>query len=201
MPTQHTGRAHTVHGPCSHSTRAVLTQHTGHAHTAHGPCSHSTRAVPRPVSPDDAWNIAPWHYATVRASAADGDGNAELSNANKSFADRRVTGDPLCSGPRRRAASTRIPEPANNDSTPPTTLTMVGGTECHGALPPSTSPATQSARYTEHLYSVYTQYREYTQRVQSTGVSDYEQSDSYTQQTLAGMCSGRRWQACVDRAS
>jgi hypothetical protein len=33
--------------------------------------------------------------------AADGDRNAELSNANKSFADRRVTGDPPCSSPRR----------------------------------------------------------------------------------------------------
>jgi hypothetical protein len=28
---------------------------------------------------------------------ADGDGNAELSNANKSFANHRVTGDPPCS--------------------------------------------------------------------------------------------------------
>jgi hypothetical protein len=32
---------------------------------------------------------------------ADGDRNAELSNANKSFADHRVTGDPPCSSPRR----------------------------------------------------------------------------------------------------
>jgi hypothetical protein len=30
--------------------------------------------------------------------AADGDRNAELSNANESFADHRVTGDPPCSG-------------------------------------------------------------------------------------------------------
>jgi hypothetical protein len=30
---------------------------------------------------------------------ADGDRNAELSSANKSFADRRVTGDPSCSSP------------------------------------------------------------------------------------------------------
>jgi hypothetical protein len=39
---------------------------------------------------------------------ADGDRNAELSNANKSFAARRVTGDPPCSSPRRRATSTQI---------------------------------------------------------------------------------------------
>jgi hypothetical protein len=38
----------------------------------------------------------------------DGDRNAELLNAIKSFADRRVTGDPPCSSPRRRAASTQI---------------------------------------------------------------------------------------------
>jgi hypothetical protein len=47
-------------------------------------------------------------------SRADGDGNAELSNANKSFADHRVTGDPPCSSPRRRAASTQILESTNN---------------------------------------------------------------------------------------
>jgi hypothetical protein len=42
--------------------------------------------------------------------APDGDRSAELSNANKSFADRRVTGDPPYSSPRRRAASTQILE-------------------------------------------------------------------------------------------
>jgi hypothetical protein len=42
------------------------------------------------------------------ACAADGDRNAELSNANKSFADHRVTGDPPCSSPRSRATSTQI---------------------------------------------------------------------------------------------
>jgi hypothetical protein len=45
---------------------------------------------------------------------ADGDRNAELSNANKSFADRRVTGDPPCSSPTRRATSTQILESTNN---------------------------------------------------------------------------------------
>jgi hypothetical protein len=40
---------------------------------------------------------------------ADGDRNAELSNANKSLADGRVNGDPPRSSPRRRAASTQIP--------------------------------------------------------------------------------------------
>jgi hypothetical protein len=49
-----------------------------------------------------------------RTAAADGDRNAELSNANKSFADRRVTGDPPCSSPRRRATSTQILESTNN---------------------------------------------------------------------------------------
>jgi hypothetical protein len=34
------------------------------------------------------------------SQSADADRNAELSNANKSFADRRVTGDPPCSSPR-----------------------------------------------------------------------------------------------------
>jgi hypothetical protein len=46
--------------------------------------------------------------------AADGDRNAGLSNANKSFADHRVTGDPPCSSPRRRAASTQTLESTNN---------------------------------------------------------------------------------------
>jgi hypothetical protein len=45
---------------------------------------------------------------------ADGDRNAALSNANKSFADHRVTGDPPCSSPRRTAASTQILESTNN---------------------------------------------------------------------------------------
>jgi hypothetical protein len=45
---------------------------------------------------------------------ADGDRSAALSNANKSFADRRVTGDPPRSSPRRRAASTQIRESTNN---------------------------------------------------------------------------------------
>jgi hypothetical protein len=49
-----------------------------------------------------------------RGGGADGDRNAELSNANKSFADHRVTGDPPCSSPRRRATSTRILESTNN---------------------------------------------------------------------------------------
>jgi hypothetical protein len=46
--------------------------------------------------------------------AANGDRNAELSNANKSFTYHRVTGDPPCSSPRRRAASTEILESTNN---------------------------------------------------------------------------------------
>jgi hypothetical protein len=47
----------------------------------------------------------------LRRMLADGDRSAELSNANKSFADHRVTGDPPCSSPRRRAASTQIRAP------------------------------------------------------------------------------------------
>jgi hypothetical protein len=46
--------------------------------------------------------------------AGDRDRNAELSNANKSFADRRVTGNPPCSSPRRRDTSTQILESTNN---------------------------------------------------------------------------------------
>jgi hypothetical protein len=45
---------------------------------------------------------------------ADGDRNAELSNANASLEDRRVTGGPPCSSPRRRAASTQILQSTNN---------------------------------------------------------------------------------------
>jgi hypothetical protein len=52
--------------------------------------------------------------SAVSQAGADGCRNAELSNANKSFADRRVTGDPPCSSPRRRAASTQILESTNN---------------------------------------------------------------------------------------
>jgi hypothetical protein len=47
-------------------------------------------------------------------TASDGDRNAALSNADKSFADHRVTGDPPCSSPRRRATSTQILESTNN---------------------------------------------------------------------------------------
>jgi hypothetical protein len=46
--------------------------------------------------------------------SSDGDRNTELSNANKSFADHRVTGDPPCSSPRRRATSTQILESTIN---------------------------------------------------------------------------------------
>jgi hypothetical protein len=46
--------------------------------------------------------------------SADGDRNAELSNANESSADRRVTGGPPCSSPRRSAASTHVLESTNN---------------------------------------------------------------------------------------
>jgi hypothetical protein len=46
--------------------------------------------------------------------APDGDRNAELSNANKSFVDRRVTGDPPCPSPRRRATSTQTLESTSN---------------------------------------------------------------------------------------
>jgi hypothetical protein len=46
----------------------------------------------------------------------DGDRNAALSNANKSFADHRVTGDPPGSSPRRRAASTPILESTNHQT-------------------------------------------------------------------------------------
>jgi hypothetical protein len=49
--------------------------------------------------------------------SADGDRNAELSNANESFADHRVTVDPPCSSPRRRAASTREKCPSGPKST------------------------------------------------------------------------------------
>jgi hypothetical protein len=41
----------------------------------------------------------PAAMAALAAFAADGDRNAELSNANKSFADHRVTGEPPCSSP------------------------------------------------------------------------------------------------------
>jgi hypothetical protein len=68
--------------------------------------------------------VATWHVvggrkrqaetAGVARMAVDGDRNAELSNANKSFADHRVTGDPPCSSPRRRATSTQILESTNN---------------------------------------------------------------------------------------
>jgi hypothetical protein len=43
-----------------------------------------------------------------RSAGSDGDRNAELSNADKSFADRRVTGDPPCASPARRAAPTQV---------------------------------------------------------------------------------------------
>jgi hypothetical protein len=46
----------------------------------------------------------PAYTAPPTRSAVDGDRSAELSHANKSFADRRVTGDPPCSSPRRRRA-------------------------------------------------------------------------------------------------
>jgi hypothetical protein len=62
-------------------------------------------------------NVSPGHISdrsrlldsakTRTRGRADGDRNAELSNANKSFADHRGTGDPPCSSPRRRAASTQ----------------------------------------------------------------------------------------------
>jgi hypothetical protein len=49
--------------------------------------------------------------------AADGDRNAELSNAKKAFADGRVgrvTGDVSYSSPRRRAASSETLQTINN---------------------------------------------------------------------------------------
>jgi hypothetical protein len=52
------------------------------------------------------------HGGTTPCTA--GDRNAELSNANISFADHCVTGDPPCSSPRRRATSTQILESTNN---------------------------------------------------------------------------------------
>jgi hypothetical protein len=75
------------------------------------PSSPSTSVPPgvaSTVSPAVAWRAYSPH------SPADGDRNAELSNANKSFADRRVTGDPPCSSPKRRATSTQILESTNN---------------------------------------------------------------------------------------
>jgi hypothetical protein len=45
--------------------------------------------------------------------AADGDRNEDLSNANKSFADRRETGDSPRSSPRRRAAATQYSSPGS----------------------------------------------------------------------------------------
>jgi hypothetical protein len=55
---------------------------------------------------------AAWPAHTTRK--ADGDRNAERSKANKSSADRRVTGDPPCSSPRRSAASTQTLESTDN---------------------------------------------------------------------------------------
>jgi hypothetical protein len=59
-------------------------------------CARARRTARQPAAP---------RGADPFTREADGDRNAELSNADKSFADRRVTGDPPCSSPRRRAAS------------------------------------------------------------------------------------------------
>jgi hypothetical protein len=52
-------------------------------------------------------------YELWPATPAYGDRNPGLSRANKSFADRRVTGGPPCSSPRRGAASALMLETTN----------------------------------------------------------------------------------------
>ncbi len=94
--------------------------HTARAQTCTGRLHrriHGTRA-------DVHWQAAPTHTRHARRrlacigkntcahggahGRADADRSAELSDADKSFAHRRVAGDPPRSSPRRRAASTRI---------------------------------------------------------------------------------------------
>ena len=72
-------------------------------------------AIPlRPERPCPPGFADTWLFAFLFMNTADGDRSAELSNANKSYADRRVTGNPPCSSPRRRATSTQILETTSN---------------------------------------------------------------------------------------
>jgi hypothetical protein len=101
--------AHEGHVP--HSQRTYW--HT-HVHTLKGTRTHCRiRAVSGKRIRTRVAYVGPVPRAQT-CQAADGDRNAELSNANKSFADHRVTGDPPSSSPGRRAASTQILESTNN---------------------------------------------------------------------------------------
>ncbi len=84
----------------------------------HAPVTSPQAPASRPWSinarPSRARRMPRGSRAAGDQGATDGDRNAELSNANKSFADHRVTGDPPCSNPRRRATSTQILESTNN---------------------------------------------------------------------------------------